>query len=124
MSIVNIYTKIFNREIHRKLDILVRAQVKIIEMLKESAERENETMATIQEVVALIKPLKTKVEGLNILMDNMRKQIADLLAAAGGIPAEVQAQIDEVFIDAKALSDEITVAIDENVPPTPPEPEA
>lgn len=115
---------IFNKKIHSKLDILIRAQVKIFEMLKESAKKENETMATIQEVVALIKPLKTKVEGLNVLMDNMRKQIADLLAAAGGIPAEVQTAIDEVFTDAKALSDEITVAIDENAPATPPEPEA
>ena len=114
---------IFNREIHRKLDVLCRSQVEILKLLKESAKKENETMATIQEVVALIKPLKSKVEGLNVLMDNMRKQIADLLAQVG-IPAEVQAQIDEVFIDAKALSDEITVAIDENVPPTPPEPEA
>jgi seryl-tRNA synthetase len=113
---------IFNRELHRKLDILCRSQVKIIELLKESAEKENETMATIQEVVAIIKPLKTKVEGLNVLMDNMRKQIADLLAAAGGIPAEVQTAIDEVFTDAKALSNEITVAMDENVPPVvPPE---
>ena len=114
---------IFNRKIHRKLDILILAQVKTIEMLRESAKKENEIMATIQEVVALIKPLKTKVEGLNVLMDNMRKQIADLLAQAG-IPPEVQASIDEVFTDAKALSDEITVAMDENAPPVPPEPEA
>ena len=78
-------------------------------------------MATLQEAIAIIKPLKTKVEGLNVLMDNMRQQIADLLANGGVTPA-LQAQIDEVFTDAKALSDEITVAVDENVPPvTPPE---
>jgi predicted component of type VI protein secretion system len=63
--------------------------------------------------------LKSKVEGLNVLMDNMRQQIADLLANGGVTPA-LQAQIDEVFTEAKGLADEITVAVDENAPPAPP----
>jgi len=103
IHIQNLVINIDLSEIHNKLDKIIEKEIKI--------------MATIQEVVALIKPLKSKVEGLNVLMDTMRKQIADLLAAAGGIPAEVQTAIDEVFTDAKALSDEITVAMDENVPP-------
>jgi len=103
IHIQNLVINIDLSEIHKKLDKIIEKEIKI--------------MATIQEVVALIKPLKSKVEGLNVLMDTMRKQIADLLAAAGGIPAEVQTAIDEVFTDAKALSDEITVAMDENVPP-------
>ena len=110
IHIQNLVINIDLSEVHKKLDQIIEKEIKI--------------MATIQEVVALIKPLKSKVEGLNVLMDTMRKQIADLLAAAGGIPAEVQTAIDEVFTDAKALSDEITVAIDENVPPVPPEPTA
>ena len=84
--------------------------------------REKIIMATLEEAIALIKPLKSKVEGLNVLMDNMRQQIADLLAGGGVTPA-LQAKIDEVFTDAKALSDEITVAVDENVV-VPPEPVA
>jgi hypothetical protein len=96
-------------EVNLKLDRILR--------------REKIIMATLEEAIAIIKPLKSKVEGLNVLMDNMRQQIADLLANGGVTPA-LQAKIDEVFTDAKALSDEITVAVDENVPPAPPEPTA
>ena len=95
-------------EVNLKLDRILR--------------REKIIMATLDEAIALIKPLKSKVEGLNVLMDNMRQQIADLLANGGVTPA-LQAKIDEVFTDAKALSDEITVAVDENVV-VPPEPTA
>lgn len=98
-----------DQEAHKKLDL-------IIKLLTEDKERDQKEMANIDEILAEVSAQTSKIDGIDALMDGMRKQIADLIASQGNIPEELQQKIDAVFATAKQNSDKIDAAIAENVP--------
>ena len=71
-----------------------------------------EIMATLDEILDVVRPLPTKVDGLKAILDGIKQQLADALA--GTVTPEMQAKIDEIFENAKAGGDKIQAAIDEN----------
>ena len=81
---------------------------------------EGRIMATLDEILAEVTAQTTKIDSIDTLLDGMRQQIADLIAAQGNVPAELQAKIDAVFVAAQANSAKIDTAIAENTPPEPP----
>ena len=81
---------------------------------------EDRIMATLDEILAEVTAQTTKIDSIDTLLDGMRQQIADLIAAQGNVPAELQAKIDAVFVAAQANSAKIDTAIAENTPPEPP----
>ena len=81
---------------------------------------EEKLMATLDEILAEVTAQTTKIDSIDTLLDGMRQQIADLIAAQGNVPAELQAKIDAVFVAAQANSAKIDTAIAENTPPEPP----
>jgi len=86
---------------------------------------EDGNMATFEEIITELQNTKAGVQSLNTLMDSMRQKIADLLAGEI-VPPSLQAKIDAIFLEAKGVSAEIQVALDENpvepVEPPPVEP--
>jgi|GEM_PF-6816988 len=86
---------------------------------------EDGNMATFEEIITELQNTKAGVQSLNTLMDSMRQKISDLLAGEI-VPPNLQAKIDAIFLEAKGVSAEIQVALDENpvepVEPPPVEP--
>ena len=73
-------------------------------------------MATLDEILAEVTAQTSKLDSLDTLLDGLRQQVADLLAAQGDIPIALQQKIDEVFTAARANSQKIDAAIAENTP--------
>lgn len=109
------------RRIERALERIQAHLDHVVRRVNKITFMEGRQMASMQEIIDLITPLKSKVEGLNVLMDSMRNKIAELLAGEI-VPPALQAKIDAVFTEAKGVADEIQVAIDENTPPVEPPP--
>lgn len=107
------------RRIERALERIQAHLDHVVRRVNKITFMEGRQMASMQEIIDLITPLKSKVEGLNVLMDSMRNKIAELLAGEI-VPPALQAKIDAVFTEAKGVADEIQVAIDENTPVEPP----
>ena len=70
-------------------------------------------MATLQEVLDLVRAQKTKIESINTLMDGMRANIAQLLINAGA-DQTTQQLVDQLFDAAKDNASAIDEAINEN----------
>jgi prefoldin subunit 5 len=109
------------RRIERAVAHITAQMDHVVRSIRKLTLKESNQMAKIEDVIAIITPLKSRVEGLNALMDSMRQQIKELLAGEI-VPPTLQAKIDNIFLEAKGLSDEIQVAIDENAPPVEPPP--
>ncbi len=75
-------------DIYRVLSLLLVDQRKI--------------MATGQELVNAVAALKANVESFPGVVDGLEARITAAIAAAGGVPADVQAAIDTAFADATA----------------------
>lgn len=73
-------------------------------------------MATLDEVLAEVTAQTNKLDSIDALLDGLRQQVADLLAAQGGIPEALQQKIDEVFTAAQGVTQKIDAAIAENTP--------
>lgn len=85
-------------------------------------EKENETMATIDEVLADVQAESTQLDSLAALIGGLRTQLADALADTT-IPAETQAKIDAVFTAVEAnkakIMGALTTTSDGTTPATP-----
>ena len=122
MAIVNIYTKISTKEIHRKLDALIiemaviRSNISnVVTMLQASAEKEKHMtkeldvlQAAVEENTSLDNSIITLVDGLAVQIAALKDDPAKLAALAASL---------------KASSAAISAAITANTP-VPPEPTA
>jgi ABC-type transporter Mla subunit MlaD len=77
-----------------------------------------EIMATMQEVLDEVTAQTTKLDSVIALIDGLKSQLADLLSGVV-VPPAVQAQIDNLFSQAKTNAAKISDALDENVEPPP-----
>lgn len=87
----------------------------------DAATLKEEFMATAVEIRAKVNAMiedirvqTTKIDNLNTLMDNMRSQIADLLANSG-VPVEVSDAVDALFAGIQAEGAAIDIAMNENL---------
>lgn len=71
-------------------------------------------MATIQEVLDVVAATSGSADSIIVLLNGIKQQLADALAQIGGVPAEVQAKIDEVFAIAVANKAKIDEAVSAN----------
>lgn len=74
----------------------------------------DEIMATIQEVLDVVAATSGSADSIIVLLNGIKQQLADALAQIGGVPAEVQAKIDEVFAIAVANKAKIDEAVSAN----------
>ena len=93
----------FSRHIDRKLNIEFGRLTRRMEFL----------MAKLQDVLEIVRAQKTKIESINVLMDGMRANIAQLLVNAGA-DQTTQQLVDQVFEAAMENSSAIDEAITEN----------
>jgi hypothetical protein len=77
------------------------------------------TGKTLDDIIADIKDLGTKEDGLVTLMNGLEQQLKDALAGIS-LPPDVQAKIDAAFDAVEARKQAIQDAIDANTPPSPP----
>ena len=70
-------------------------------------------MATTQEVIDKITEQTTIVGGLKVYNDDLRKKLADALAAGG---LTTQAQLDGIFASVASNNQAVADAMVENVP--------
>lgn len=75
MAIVNIYTKISTKEIHRKLDALISSNIQMIWLLKASAEKEKHMSKELDELQAAVEENTTVDQSIMTLVDGMAAQI-------------------------------------------------
>jgi hypothetical protein len=100
------------------LDRLER-RVELVYLTLRALERKVDTiMKTLDEVLAVVTPIPSKVDGLKALIDGLKQQLADALAGTT-LPPAVQAKVDAIFETAKNSSDKIDAALAANTPPTP-----
>lgn len=72
---------------------------------------------TLAEALAVVRAASTRTDSLIADRAGLKKQVEDLLAAQGGIPADVQAGLDEIFDIETADAAKIDAALNANVPP-------
>lgn len=79
-------------------------------------------MATIQELkdrlaatLAVVTAETSRITSVEALLDGLRQQVGDLLE--GAVPADVVAQVEEIFNVAQNNSAEIDRALNAGVPP-------
>lgn len=72
-------------------------------------------MASLDELLALVRENNTMIDGLNTLLDGLRQQVLDILSGAA-IPAPIQAKVDAVFAEAIDQRAKLTEVITENTP--------
>lgn len=75
-------------------------------------------MATIDQVLADVTDESTQIDGLSTLISGLRQQVADAVKNAG-IPADVQAKIDQVFAVAEQNKAKVSAALTANIAPDP-----
>jgi len=112
MAIVNIYTKISTKEIHRKLDALISANIKMIGMLQASAEKEKHMSKELDELQAAVEE--------NTNLDNSIITLVDGLAAQITALKDDPARLAALAASLKASSAAISAAITANTPVVPP----
>lgn len=90
----------------------------IARQLAANLEGKEEIMATLDEILEVVAAEGTKLDSLNVLVDGIRQQLADVLAGVT-LPPGVQAQIDQVFTNIQANVAKVDEAIAENTPSEP-----
>ena len=73
-------------------------------------------MATLDDVLAVVTEEAGQIDSMIALITGLQKQLADALAGIT-LPAQVQAKVDAIFVQAKADSDKIVQAVNANTPP-------
>lgn len=79
--------------------------------------KENQIMATLDEVLADVADESTKIDSLSTLVAGIKAQLDAILA--GGVTPEVQAKVDALFAGIEANKAKVQAAIDANTPPAP-----
>jgi tripartite-type tricarboxylate transporter receptor subunit TctC len=92
--------------------VLVELTKKIVTIIT----KENQQMATAQELLAKVEEQTTIIGGINVLIADLKEDIANI----PGIPPEVQAAIDASFAKVTSNSDALAANLVVNVPPEPP----
>ena len=120
MAIVNIYTKISTKEIHRKLDALIieMAVIRInisnvVTMLKVSAEKEKHMSKELDDLQVAVEENTNLDNSIITLVDGLAAQIAAL--------KDDPAKLAALAASLKASSAAISAAITANTPVVPPE---
>ena len=90
--------------IQKQLD---RMELLLIAILK----KENEIMATLDEVLAKVTQESGSIDSLIALMEGIKQQLADALSGAT-LPPEVQAKVDAVFAGVEANINKVVAAIE------------
>lgn len=115
-------------EAEAQSEIIMAAIDQLTQIIQTLVKKETHEMADINvikqkiaETLVEVTAQGTKVDSIDALMDGMRQQIADLLAAQGASD-EILATVSQVFDEAKKVSTKIDVAIAENTPAEPPPP--
>lgn len=75
---------------------------------------------TLAEALEAVRAASTRTDSLIADRAGLKKQVEDLLAAQGAIPADVQAGLDQIFDIETADAAKIDAALNANVPPPPP----
>lgn len=75
-------------------------------------------MSTLQDVLAAVQAETTLVAGVQTLVQNLESQLQQALS--GQLTPEQQAQVDQIFAGVKANAEQLTTALQANVPATPP----
>jgi hypothetical protein len=101
-----------------KMDIsdILKLQATLNEMLgllKLTLEKENQIMATLEDIMEEISSQTTRIAGLNTLVDGIRTQLLAILEGTVIAPL-VQAKIDALFTQLKAQGAAIDEVIVEN----------
>lgn len=95
-------------DVTKKLD-------RIIMLLTSILLKENAVMASIQEVIAATEQQKTVLDSLVTFVQGLKDQIANL----PGITTALQAQIDQIFANVQANTQEAADAMVANTPAAP-----
>lgn len=90
-----------------------------IRLLKKILKKEDQIMATMQELTAAISAISTEVDKVSADTDNLLNQLANI--PVGGLTPEQQAALDEAVTSATAIAARLQV-IDDKVPDSIPTP--
>jgi hypothetical protein len=124
MPMVLIDSKEWNQLVNRinslgtKVDTLLAFSTKGVDKAKVEDFMAS-TGKTLDDIIADIKDLGTKEDGLVTLMNGLEQQLKDALAGVS-LPPDVQAKIDAAFDAVESRKQAIQDAIDANTPPSPP----
>lgn len=77
---------------------------------------------TVAEALEAVRKASTRNDSLIADRAGLKARVEELLAAQGGIPADVQAGLDEIFDIETADAAKIDAALNANVPPPAPTP--
>ena len=79
-------------------------------------ETEAKMVKTLDDVLADVTDLGTREDGLVVIVNGLKSQVATLLAE-GGVPPDVQAKVDAVFSAIEQRKTAVQAAIDANTEP-------
>jgi len=82
---------------------------------------EQRLMFTLQQTLEEIRATRTVIDGLDVLLDNLRTNVAEILSGARVAPA-TQALIDQAFNETIANKTKLAEVVLENTPVEPPAP--
>jgi len=91
-----------------KLDLILNKLDIIIQ-------KENQEMATLEQVISDVQDESTQIDGLSTLTAGLKQQLADALAGVT-LPPAVQAKVDAVFAGVEANKQKVVDAINANTP--------
>lgn len=90
----------------------------ILQRLITIEEKENQIMATLDDVLADVTAEPTQIAGLKTLILGLAQQLADALAGVN-LPPAVQAKVDAIFAGAEANKAAIADALNAGTPAAP-----
>lgn len=99
--------------INKKLDVIIKLLLKIIR-------KEENIMATLDEVLAAVTEERTVVDGVSALLDQLKLMLDEALAREL-TPAQ-QAKVDAIFAAAQGNKTELATALLDHTPQAPPVP--
>jgi hypothetical protein len=75
---------------------------------------------TVAETLDAVRTASGRTDSLIAFIDTLKARVEELLASQGGIPAAVQAGLDEIFDVESSDAAKIDAALNANVPPPTP----